>query len=269
MKTKFKLIAGALATAALSTGIVASAATTSSPWGRPSVEELHMDAVRVRNDPEWIKNFEEALLEGKSPVDPVYAVYNEVVESDEIMPAYLSQVFGLNDGNKLTLVHDASEYGYNLWSGRITTSNVSAFSMEFSEPATFTAGVTGREKAAIIMGKSGYYGNYKKATVYGTFKDSNGNTYTRHSFNEGTASTVFAMLSSAEKGELVELACYFYLHDGTGVQSCYRDVAVVHVVNYDYANSGEYAAKPYAGLIDCYTYVDTDSLGVMPPAGAE
>ena len=73
------------------------------------------------------------------------------------------------------------------------------------------------------------------------------------------------MLSSAEKGELVELACYFYLYDGTGVESRYHDVAVVHIVDYDYSQSEEYASKPYAGLIDCYTYVDTDSLGVMPP----
>ncbi len=47
------------------------------------------------------------------------------------------------------------------------------------------------------------------------------------------------------------------------------DVVVIHVVDKDYAASAEYASKPYAGLIDRYTYVDTGNKGAAPLINAE
>lgn len=287
MKTKFKLLTCAIAAAVLSTSAIAAvlstgavaAASTSSGFifsdSSPiftAEDKVRMEAAELRGTPEWRDAFQEALLEGKSPVDPVYAANKEVTDSGEIMPVYLEPASPTSSGIKLELVHDdRGDNSYNLWSGRFIVSDVRGFAGTFFEPETFGCGFdnnyTNGRAVAVMKGRPAYSGNYKSVVVKGIY-DKDGERYTEMAENNGTSQVVSAVLKDSG-GKLVEGAYYFYLHDGTGSGSNYEDVVVIHVVDKDYAASAEYAAKPYAGLIDHYTYVDTENISVAPPINAE
>lgn len=79
-----------------------------------------------------------------------------------------------------------------------------------------------------------------------------------HKSSDGTG-TIRSVSSTYSSGKLIEKAFYFYMYRGDS-ESEYYDVAVIHVVDKDYAGSEEYAALPYGNLIGCYTYVDVNEL---------
>lgn len=277
MKTRFKLLTCAIA-AVLSTSAAAAAATTpgliftDSSWSLTAEDKARLEAAELRSTPEWREAFQEALLEGKSPVDPVRAVCEEVTDSGEIMPVYLDPASPASTDIKLELVYDASENGYNLWSGRFIVSEVRSFASVFYEPKTFGCDFDNNYKdgqvVAEIKSRDDYILNYKSVVVKGIY-DKGGERYTKTAENDGNSQVVNAYIKDSGGGRLVEGAYYFYLHDGSGSGSNYKDVAVIHVVDKDYAASAEYAAKPYAGLIDHYTYVDTENMGVASPINEE
>lgn len=279
MKTKFKLLTCAIAAAVLSTGAVVAAATIPEPtysgfifsdssWTLTAKDKARSEAAELRSTPEWRDAFQEALLEGKSPVDPVYAAYKEVIDSGDIMPIYLDPVSPASTGIKLELVHDdRGDNSYNLWSGRFIVPDVNEFVSTFYEPKTFGCGFDNNKNkqiAAEMKGSDAYSGNYKSVYVKGIY-DKDGERYTQTAENNGTSKIVCANFKDSG-GKLVEGAYYFYLHKGTGFGPEYMDVVVIHVVDKDYAASEEYAAKPYSGIINHYTYVDTESMGVVPSA---
>lgn len=249
-----------LAAAALSTGIVVSASTVSDT----------AEVVAAEESISKLEAFEMALLEGKSPcVSHALELTDEILQNSRICPAYFNAANKINSENAtypLEKIHGRDEENsYTLWSGRIVVPNVSKFVNEFNEPASFLCGVNGINKTAYMTAKSGFEGNYKVVSLYGTFRDNNGNTYKRTYHNDGADKTVGVPLIFTGSGELIEMAAYCYMYNGTGQNAGYYEIALVHVVAEDYADSAEYAAEPYAGLIGCYTYVDTDSLGVLPP----
>ncbi len=287
MKTKFKLLTCVIAAAVLSTGAIAAvlstgaaaAASTNSGFiftdSSPILtaeDKVRMEAAELRSTPEWRDAFQEALLEGKSPVDPVCAADKEVIDIGKIMPVYLEPASSVFTDIKLELVHDDSgNYSYNLWSGRFIVPDVRGFAGTFYGPETFGCGFDNNYKngraVAVMKGRPDYSRNYKSAYVKEIYNKDR-ERYTEMAENNGTTQVVSAVLNGSG-GELVEGAYYFYLHDGTGSGSEYNDVVVIHVVDKDYAASSEYAAKPYAGLIDHYTYVDTGNMGAVPPINAE
>lgn len=157
MKTKLKAIICAAA-AALSVAVGSTVAGAVS--ARSEKEAAYDAAVALRGDPEWIENFQLALLEGKSPTDPVHAAIfgldmNE--ENDEVMPAYLEQATPASmDATKieLTLVHDdEGDNSYNLWSGRFVVADVKTFANTFEEPLTMKCDLLGTTTGTLINKK--------------------------------------------------------------------------------------------------------------------
>ncbi len=288
MKTRFKLLTCAIAAAVLSTSAIAAAVLSTSAVAAAATnsgliftdsspiltakDKVRMEAAELRSTPEWRDAFEEALLEGKSPVDPVYAANEEVTDSGEIMSAYLDPASPASSEIKLELIHDnKGEYSYNLWSGRFIVPDVRGFASTFYEPETFGCGFDNNYNGARVLAEmkstSDYIWNYKSVHVKGYYYK-NGEKYGKTAVDEDTTQVVRAYFTDPGD-KLVEGAYYFYLHNGSGSGSEYMDVVVIHVVDKDYAASSEYAAKPYAGLIDHYTYVDTGNMGAAPPINAE
>lgn len=252
MKTKFKAIISAATAAAVifSVGGIATAAMQS----RHSEEEIaHMAAAELRDEAGWTEAFNEALLEGKRPTDPVIALRNGTGETgDEIMPAYLESASGKDTDVKLTLVHDNSDGGYILWSGRFIVDDVSSFAALFTQPESMNC-VVGEGTVGELEYKNGYSVNFKKLMGNYTYLE-NDKRVVHYDTQEGVGQIPEVKYSYTGSGKLVEKALYFYMYRGDST-SGYYEVAVVHVVDKDYAQSAEYAALPYGGIIDSYTYV--------------
>lgn len=257
MKTKFKAIISASAAAAvLSAGIIVGAATV----GKASSgkEAARLAAAELREDSEWIDAFNKALLEGKSPTDPVYAAIQGVAaaDDDEIMSVYLQPASAAASGIELTLVHDDSgDNGYNLWSGRFTVDDVSAFDAAFASPESMDCEVYTGTSGELVY-KNGYSVNYKELVAYYTILE-NGSRVPHRVVQKGTGQIPEASYNYTGSGELIEkvYCCYMYRGDST---SALYDVALVHVVDSDYSQTAEYSALPYGNLIGCYTYVDVN-----------
>lgn len=266
MQVKFKAIMCAAA-AVLSVGIASSAVAADAPLAldkEAAYEAAYGAAVTLREDPEWIEAFQLALLEGKSPIDPVHAAFwgidmNE--ENDEIMPAYFEQAAPAStDATKieLTLVHDdQGGTGYNLWSGRFVVDDVYSFANKFTDPYTMDceirSGTFGR-----LTYKRDLSVNYKKLIGQYYYMEG-GKKVGDHDTSEGTGTISDVVSTYSGSGNLIEKAFYFYLYRG-GSKSEYYDVVVIHVVDKEYAGTEEYAALPYGSLIGSYTYVDVNEL---------
>lgn len=270
MKTRFKLLICVVAAAVLSTGAVAAAATISgSSWALSDEAKARVAAVELRNTPEWREAFEEALLEGKAPVDPVYAAsFGVTTGSDEIAPVYLDPVSPASTSTEIGLekVYDEKDYGYNVWSGRFVVPDVKSFAQTFPEPHTMNCKVLTGANGSLDY-KTGYSTNYKELTGKYTYQETSKKAYVTVNKN-GTTWVPNALSTYNGSGKLIEKAYYFYVYRGDK-NAEYWDVVVIHVVDKDYAASAEYAAKPYAGLIGHYTYVDTESMGVLPDVDKE
>ncbi len=262
MPVKIKAIAGMAVAAALSAGVVASAAVP----GQKYIEFSENDspefraAAELRESPGWWEAFEEALLEGKSPTDPVYASYRPetaVRSDDEILPIFLDTAPTVSDGSDLELVHDDRDGGYNLWSGRFVVDDVSGFTAAFLESDRMDCMVH-NDASGELAYKVGYSVNYK--SLYGKFTYlENGKRVVRRDFADGYKDILKIDSGYSGSGKLVEKAFFFNLHSGDASSALY-DAAVIHVVDKDYAQTAEYAALPYGGIIDCYTYVKTSEL---------
>lgn len=267
MRTKFKVFVCALAAAAaLPTCAVASAAIADMMSAEEvSTEIARVDAAKLREDPEWIEAFNEALLEGRSPIDPVHAAIfglDMTGENDEIMPAYLEQAAPASmDATdvRLTLVHDdQGGNGYNLWSGRFVVDDVKAFAATFTEPYTMDCKVFSGTTAQLAY-KNGLSVNYKQLMGQYYYMEGSKRVGNKPKTSEGYG-TIGNMVSTySGSGKLIEKAFYFYMYKGDPTSE-YYDVAVIHVVDKNYAGTEEYAALPYGNLIGCYTYVDVNEL---------
>ncbi len=262
MSLKFKSI---IAAAVLSVSAVSSAAVVNASTARSEKEAAYDAAVELRDSPEWIDAFQEALLEGKSPTDPVHAAIfsTDISGFDEVSPAYLEQTAPASTDVRLTLIHDDSgSNSYNLWSGRFVVDNVSDFAATFTEPYTMDCklfvGTTGR-----LDYQNDFSVNYKKLMGQYYYME-DGRKVGSHDTSEGVGTISDVSSTYSGSGKLIEKAYYYYMHKG-GAKSEYYDVAVIHVVDKDYAQTAEYAALPYGNLIDCYTYVDTSELSAAVP----
>lgn len=265
MKTKLKLFACVLSAAAvLSVGIASSAVAVNASLARSDKEAAYDAAVALREDPEWIENFQLALLEGKSPIDPVHAAIQgtDMTESnDEIEPAYLEHAAPASADStdiRLTLVHDDSgDNSYNLWSGRFVVDDVRAFSNTFTQPYSMDCVLFNSTTAQLVY-KNGFSVNFKKLSGQYYYME-NGKKVGSHMTSDGTGAIPAVSTTYTGSGKLIEKAYYFYMYKGDSTSE-YYDVAVIHVVDKDYAETEEYAALPYGNLIGCYTYVDVNEL---------
>ncbi len=267
MSLKFKSIIGAAVAAALSVGVVASAAAArqrSINFKENDSPEFRA-AVELRESPGWWESFEEALLEGRSPTDPVHASYRPEVairSDDEILPIFLDTASALSDGSDLELVHDDRDGGYNLWSGRFVVDDVSDFTAAFLGPDRMDC-LVHNDASGELAYKVGYSVNYKSLSGKFIYLE-NGKRIVKSDFADGYNDILKIDSEYSGSGKLVEKVFYFYLYRG-GAASALFDAAVVHVVDKDYAQTAEYAALPYGDLIDCYTYIDTDELSAAVP----
>lgn len=259
MKTKIKaIISTAAAAAFFSVGSIATAAVQGvAPYD--TEETARLAAAELREEPEWIDAFNEALLEGRAPADPVYAaIFGDASNDDEIMSVYLEPASATDSEVKLKIVRDNSgDNNYNLWSGRFTTDVVNDFAATFTSPFSMDC-VVSTGTSGKLVNKRGHTVNYKELIADYTFLE-NGRRVTHRVFQKGTGQIPEAKYDYSGSGKLIEKAYYYYMYSGDST-SPYRDVAVVHVVDKDYAQTAEYAALPYGGIIDCYTYVETSGL---------
>lgn len=205
---------------------------------------------------ETLSPFEIAAVMGEEPIDPcgrTFPVGHEVV--DETASTNSTQI-------KLTKsdITDA----YNYWVGRFVVPDVSKFSITFNEPESFSCSYFGSEKTASIVAKPNFLGNYKKVKIRYTYLwyDSNGNPQYDIfvAYEEGTNPYYSAHKDYTGKGKLVDVMCFYTLRSGTGSGASIRDYAFVDLIDSSYANSAEFAALPYAGLIDQYTFISADEL---------
>ncbi len=267
MSVKIQAIVGAAVAAALSAGVVASAAAA----GQKIIEFSENDspefraAAELRESPGWWESFEDALLEGRSPTDPVHASYRPEVairSDDEILPIFLDTASALGDGYDLEPVHDDRDSGYNLWSGRFVVDDVSDFTAAFLEPDRMDC-LVHSDASGELAYKVGYSVNYKSLSGKFTYLE-NGKRVVERYFADGYNDILKIDSEYSGSGKLVEKALCFCLHSGDASSALY-DVVVVHVVDKDYARTAEYAALPYGGIIGCYTYVETSGLPEAVP----
>lgn len=267
MKTKFKVLFSALTAAALSAGTVAAAAVP----GHITADERELareSAMMIRNTDEWRTAFEDALLEGRSPVDPVhdaapiYPADEDFIGGEDVMPAYINASAASPTPVQLTLVHDEDGYGYNLWSGRFIVDSVTGFAATFTEPETMECVLNIGTKAELVY-KRGFSVLHKMLSGRFTYLEGSKRVTTPAVTVSGTGTLAPISSSYTGSGKLIEKAYYFYVYRGD-VNAPYWDVVVIHVVDKDYADTDEYAALPYGNLINSYTYVDTENMGVLP-----
>ncbi len=153
---------------------------------------------------------------------------------------------------KLTLVFSEP---YNLWSGRFTVPNVSNTSIPLYDAKTFDIDIS-NGKSATMKSKRNYSGRFKDATVYATYRNNKTQELKKTKDRvEGTGDlTVNA--PSVSNSTLVEAAFYFNVYTGDSINTDYEEVAVVHIVDQNYAKSAQYAENSYASMIDQYTYIE-------------
>ncbi len=267
MSLKIKAIAGVAVAAALSAGVVASAAVAEqkSIEFRDNDNQKFQAAVELYESPDCWKAFEEALLEGKTPTDPIRAVYRPecaVKDDDEVLPVFLDPVSVQGTETELTLKHDASVGGYNLWEARIVTEDADSFARTFANPDTMDCAVHTGASGTLLQSNS-YRVNLKRLSGKFTYLE-NGKAVTKYDFVDGYGTLPTLNYNYPGTGELVEKTLYFYVYEGNEGAPI-RDVVLIHVVNRDYAKSAEYAALPYGDLIDCYTYVEPSDPSVAVP----
>ncbi len=266
MSLKIKAIVGTAVAAALSAGVIASAAVAEQPIEFGEIDDPEFRAaVELYESPDCWKAFEEALLEGKSPTDPIRAVYSPecaVRDDGEILPVFLDPVSVQGTETGLTLKHDASEGGYNLWYARIVTEDANNFARTFVNPHTMNCAVhTGA--SGTLLHKNSHDVNFKRLSGKFTYLE-DGEAVTKYDFVDGYGTLPTLNYRYPGSGELVEKTLYYYVYEGNE-GSPILDAVLIHIVSEKYANSAEYAALPYGDLIDCYTYVESSEPSEAAP----
>ncbi len=264
MKLKKAALVSGIAAAVLA---VSAAAYAQAPWWADrshdlTAEEIKAatDAMQEAKDAERAANnglteFEEAILRGEVPPDPIRAL-----NDPNYKPGEETVYFDVSPASStLTLqkVHGSEDGSYTLWSGTFTTSDVSKFASSFDDPQSFTCCCD--NTTAEITGKLGFYYNYKEVSENLTYLN-NGEKKVVTASDHGTAKTLTAA-ANAGSGELVEATYFYYLYKGTEFQSGLYEVAVVHVVDSSYAESDLYKQNSYADRIGGYPYIDSSVFG--------
>lgn len=269
MTTKIKAIVSAAIAATLTAGISATALATKPVNAVPDpiaitdsnpkvASEVNETTVKKYDSlTEMLSPFELAIMMGEAPEHPDGRTYpiGRVIEVEDDVASTNSEI-------KLT--RSTITNAYNYWVGNFTVSDLSGFAATFNEPDSFECSFTGgklltngEKGIASMKAKSGYSGNYKSVRINYTFKEDNGE-YTRYFVEkDGTGSTVSAKISDryTGNGKLVEVACFYTLRSGTGSSATVRDYVYLHLVDNSYATTAAFAAEPYSGLIDTYTYL--------------
>lgn len=234
--------------------------------------------LKVPEEPEYTvtaeerEHFEELILAGYKAEDPFSRVWGHAdfgsPAGSDISDMYSADPLSAQTSIKLDLVHDRTDGGYKLWSGRFTVGDVSTFSNKFFEPDEFDCSVS--TNLSIMTSTPNYMYNFKEVTVRFTYLEGE-KRVVKSAYGESNQMVADADMGGKYKGsgKLVEAQYFFYLHNGSGETSSLFEVASVHVVNEEYAESELYSELPYARMIGSYTYVDTDNLGILPTVSAE
>lgn len=147
----------------------------------------------------------------------------------------------------LTKADDAS---YPLWSGRFTCrDDLNAYEW-YSFTPDFAISGNGRE--ITMRADDEVWSLYKKVHVRLTYLKDNKVTYTNASIDSVTSQEITVNGKTAD-GELVEIAAYGYLYNGSTQSTGFREVAMVHILSQYYAPLAVKNNEPYAHLIDEYT----------------
>lgn len=196
--------------------------------------------------------YEEALLAGdyslgcgtvKCGVDHAH-LHSNYSEEDRLKAIDKS---GIQLG--LTKVDDAS---YSLWSGRfICSENLDTYKW-YSVTPDFT--ITGNGREITLRADDDVWSLYKMVHVRLTYLNDNKITYTNASIDSVTSQEIIVNGKTAD-GELVEIAAYGYLYDGSNQTTGFREVAMVHILSQYYAPLAVKNNEPYAHLIDMYTLI--------------
>lgn len=195
--------------------------------------------------------FEEALLAGD------YSLGCGTVECDSdhvYLNSNYSEDYRLKEIDKsgtrysLTKSENAS---YPLWTGRfICDKDLNTYKWYSISPEFFA--ISGDGRKITIRANDNVWSLYKKVSVRLTYLKDNKIRYTNESINSVTTQEITVNGKTAD-GELVEIAAFGYLYDGSTELAGFREVAMVHILSQYYVPLAIENNEPYAHLIDEYT----------------
>ncbi|MBD5112552.1 MAG: hypothetical protein HDT42_08505 [Ruminococcaceae bacterium] len=195
--------------------------------------------------------FEEALLAGD------YSLGCGIVEcdSDHVhLSSNYSEDYRLKEidksGTRFALT-ESENASYPLWTGRfICDKNLSTYKWYSISPEFFE--ISGDGRKITMRANDNVWSLYKKVSVRLTYLKDNNIRYTNASINSVTEQEITVNGETAD-GELVEIAAFGYLYDGSTESAGFREVAMVHILSQCYAPIAIENNEPYAHLIDEYT----------------
>lgn len=267
MTTKFKAILSSTLALALTVGISATAIATNSikdvdsnPIGFVDSETLGTADLKTEDSvkeygclADTLTPFELAALMGEVPEDPneTSVRFGRILNTGNEATSVTSPTMELKKSN----ITDA----YNYWVGNFVLNDGQNIETNFFEPDTFSCYVDTKERSCSMLADKDYYGNYKRVGVSTTYLkyDSNGNPKYEYAVKHDEGNNPIYSVSDGYEGtgKMVEIMFFFTLRGGTGSGSAVAEYAVVHFVNKAYSQSAAFAAEPYSGLIDTYTYI--------------
>lgn len=203
---------------------------------------------------ETLTPFELAIMMGETPEHPDGRRYplNRTIDVEDDALSVTEPTMSLKRNTNIT--------AYNYWVGNFILNDGQNISTSFSQPETFTCYVDTHERSGTISAKANYYGNYKQVKISTTYLSYDKNGKEKYEYTVRECKGTEPIRSPEDDnytgtGKMVEIMYFFSLRDGTGSGAALRDYAVVHFVTESYSKSAAFAAEPYSGLIDTYTYV--------------
>lgn len=153
-------------------------------------------------------------------------------------------------GTEITF-EEVEDVAYDLWSGRYTLcDNLNTFEWYSTTPNCFE--ISGDSRKITMHAYDKYYTLYKRVAVRLTYLKDGKITYVTPPAVGDTTQDIVVNAKSGD-GELVEIAAFFYIYDASSESTGFREVAMVHILNSNYAPLAIENDAPYAHLLDTYT----------------
>ncbi len=262
MTTKFKAIASAVTAAAIAATVSATSLATS-----PNETDLTAIPAEPENlSSETVKTEYGSLAETLTPFE-LAAIMGEPIEAPDgrTYPiGHSTEEQADTDSLDMTgiaLTKNTNITGHNHWVGNFVAT-LSGFSATFTEPETFECYVDSGDSYASMTAKIGYLGNYKQVKISTTYllHDTNGKEKYEYDVQTCNSNESFVPVNGeyTGTGKPVEMMFFFSLRSGTESAATLMDYVVVHLVDPSYAKTAQFAAEPYSGLIDTYTYIPAE-----------